>query len=443
MLRNQQLPLLSQRSIKEKKDFYNEHYEKSIHQTVGRLNADNIHNPPHYQTQANGYQLFHEKKEFPLYYGEKLPELKVAYETWGKLNKDRSNTVLLFTGLSATSHAKSNDGNPEDGWWENFIAPGSAIDPEKYFIICMNHIGGCYGSIGPSSTDCKTNRPFGSRFPMLNVRDFVESQFRVLDHLGISKVHAVIGSSLGGMCSMMATKMYPDRINRAVTISACGKSHPSSIALRHLARQSIVTDNDWQNGDYYNTGRWPEKGMKLAREIASMTYRSGPEWEIRFGTKKTKSFDGTGPKMNELSFQIEQYLKYQGEKFCTKYDPNSLIIISKAMDLFSLSEDSTKSLDASCCEIKCPILVIGVNSDILFPVTQQRELADCLTASGNTFVTYYEVDSMYGHDTFLLDINCVGTAVKGFLDTKLEARRRRRRSSIHRQHNSNSNEQSE
>ncbi|PVD21553.1 hypothetical protein C0Q70_17351 [Pomacea canaliculata] len=367
---------------------------------------------PEYDNITKGYKLFVDNKPFYLKYNEGvLPELNVAYETWGTLNEDRSNAVIIHAGLSASSHAKSHVDNPKPGWWEKFVGPGRAVDTSKYFVICTNNLGGCYGTSGPSTINPLTNKPFATTFPILSVDDMVNAQFRLLDHLGIEKLYASVGSSLGGMLSLMTAALHPDRVERVVSISSCGQSHPSSIALRYLQRKCIMCDPNWNRGHYYG-GTFPKIGMKLAREIATMTYRSGPEWDERFGRKRISEED---PSLCP-TFLIESYLEHQGESFSTKFDPNSLLYISKAMDMFDVAE-GFPSLEAGLARIKCPIMVIGVQTDILFPIWQQRELSATLQKAGNNAVTYYELNSIYGHDTFLLDLNGVGAGVKGFLET--------------------------
>uniref|UniRef100_H2YKH9 AB hydrolase-1 domain-containing protein n=2 Tax=Ciona savignyi TaxID=51511 RepID=H2YKH9_CIOSA len=367
---------------------------------------------PTYHKVDGGYKVYHHKQAFYFFYNEGvLPEIEVAYETWGELNKDASNAVLLFTGLSASSHAASQKDNQKPGWWEKFIGPGRPLDTNKFYVICANQLGGCYGTTGPSSKNPLNGEHYGTHFPMVSIKDMVEAQMHLLNHLGIEKVYAAVGSSLGGMCSVAMSSLYPDRVARVVSISACAKTHPTSIALRYLQRRSIMEDPNWNVGHYY-TGTYPLQGMKLAREIATLTYRSGVEWEKRFGRLK---LPGEEPSLCH-NFEIEQYIEYQGLQFATKFDPNSLLYISKAMDLFDIDEFYNENA-VGLARIKCPTLVMGASTDLLFPVTQQRDLAQGLKRSGNGNVTYYELNSIYGHDTFLLDLNSVGTAVKGFLET--------------------------
>lgn len=408
-------------------------------------------------------------------WGGTLREFDIAYETWGSLNQDKSNVILLHTGLSASSHAHSTEINPQPGWWEKFIGPGCALDTDKYFVLCTNVLGGCYGSTGPSSIDPADGQNYATRFPILTIDDMVRAQFRLLDHLGIEKLYASVGSSMGGMLSLAAGVLFPDRVARIASISGCARSHPYSIAMRHTQRQVLMMDPNWNRGFYY--GRVPpHHGMKLAREIATVTYRSGPEWEQRFGRRRA---DPSKPPALCPDFLIETYLDHAGEKFNLTYDANSLLYVSKAMDLFDLgrenrvrtlerraerekqlksAEDSSIGFDASCSltlpelpyeeqpgqseerevnpqEVLSakppadlvaglaplrdhPTLVMGVASDILFPAWQQREIANTLRYAGNKNVTYGELSekqSMFGHDTFLLDLENIGKAVHDFL----------------------------
>lgn len=368
---------------------------------------------PDYDKITTGYKTFNSKEPFYVKHNKGvLPELQVAYETWGELNVDKSNAVMIHAGLSASSHAKSHVDNPRPGWWEKFVGPGCAVDTSKFFVICCNNLGGCYGTSGPSSINPLTGQKYATTFPVISVEDMVRSQLKVMDSLGIDKLHASVGSSLGGMLSLTFAALSPQRVGRIVSISACGQSHPSSIAVRYLQRKCIMCDPNWNKGHYYE-GPYPKTGMKLAREIATMTYRSGPEWDERFGRKRISD----DPPSLCPTFVIENYLEHQGETFSTKFDPNSLLYISKAMDMFDIAE-GYPTLEEGLQRITCPVMVIGVQTDILFPIWQQRELSEKLQKSGNTAVTYYELNSIYGHDTFLLDLNGVGAGVKGFLETR-------------------------
>ncbi|KAG9287715.1 hypothetical protein G9A89_004118 [Geosiphon pyriformis] len=433
---------------------------------------------PTYENVVTGYLHFHHTKPFLCDHGGVLPQLDIAYETWGKINEQKDNAILLHTGLSASSHAKSHEKNVKDGWWEKFIGPGLSIDTNKFFVICTNVIGGCYGSTGPWSIDPSDQERYATRFPILTIFDMVRAQFLLLNHLGISQLYASIGSSMGGMQSLAAAYLFPNRIKRLISISACARSHPYSIATRHTQRQVLMADPNWNKGFYYN-GIPPHIGMKLAREIATISYRSGPEWEQRFGRKRAQ--ENQSPALCP-DFLIETYLDHQGERWCLQYDPNSLLYISKAMDLFDMSASTLdeikrqrelrikenqlgpstepeqcslkvkskpkeqksslsqyptlnppkkhisslsktsmndlKDLIQGLSVIQIPTLILGVQSDILFPCWQQKEIAECLKMGGNKNVTYYELDSMYGHDTFLIDLTNIGSAVKGHLELR-------------------------
>ena len=410
---------------------------------------------PNYDKIVSGYSTFRfgplaNSDAFKLQLGGSLSTFNLAYETWGELNSNKDNVVLIHTGLSASSHAKAHSLNTRHGWWESFIGPGKSIDTDKFFVVCTNVLGGCYGSTGPMSVDPDSGKQFGTRFPIVTIVDMVRAQFKLLDALGIDRLHASVGSSMGGMQSLAAAALFPERVRRLITISAAARSHPYSIAMRYAQRQVLMSDPNWKRGDYYS-GTFPHNGMKLARQIGTITYRSGPEWEQRFGRKRS---DSNATPSFCADFLVETYLDHQSERFVLTYDPNSLLYISKAMDMFDMSDlqatrfrnlkSSKPELDATPLSssnqleetqsnqddaytdlkalveglrpIQMPTLVIGVQSDILFPVWQQKEIADCLKRAGNKNVSYFELDALYGHDTFLIDEVNVGSAIKGHLE---------------------------
>lgn len=430
---------------------------------------------PVYSRVQSGFKKYYSDSPLFLDYGGFLPEFEIAYEQWGSLNSQRSNAILLHTGLSASSHAKSQPENTKPGWWEKFIGPGLPLDTDKYFVVCTNVIGGCYGSTGPSSIDPSDGKHYATRFPILSVNDMVRAQERFMrEHFGINKLYASVGSSMGGMQSLAYAQEFPDRVEKIVSVSGCARSHPYSIAMRHAQRQVLMADPNWKRGFYYDSIP-PHVGMKLSREIATVTYRSGPEWEIRFGRERA---DPDQKPVLCPDFLVETYLDHQGNKFSLEYDPNSLLYISKAMDLFDLgnanrSSASKKRLEAeqrydteeyeefaaSCATTSVPkenytvkpktktitkeesdndllhglksfadkeVLVVGVKSDILFPHWQQLEIAQMLKKGNKQFfggdasniqhVELGEDISMFGHDTFLLDLEHVGGPVKRFLN---------------------------
>ena len=379
--------------------------------------------------------------------------LELAYETWGD---KRNPTLLLFTGLSASSHAKSNDLNSKVGWWEKFIGANRPLDTNKFHIVCANYLGGCFGSTGPSSFI--QGKRYATNFPIITIFDQVRAQMQLLKHLKVDhNIHACIGPSKGGMAALACAAMYP-QVKSIICISSCIATHPYAIGLRSAQRQILSKDPNWNNGDYYD-GVFPSNGMKLARMVATIGYRSGPEWELRYGRSRRVESVGTNPTLVEPEFLIETYLDYQGTKYSEGYDPNSLLYLSKSMDLFDISsiyhpnesirqelvrkDPSIPPTQPQFCAsfkerqdaswhtnedymvkalsfINQPALILGVKTDILFPIEQQRELAKKLKKSGNKYVTYYEIDSLYGHDTFLLDLNSIGAAVKGFLEARTE-----------------------
>lgn len=364
---------------------------------------------PVYDRIVSGYKTFRSEVEFPCEWGGRLPAFELAYETWGELSAARDNAILLHTGLSASSHAKSQPENEADGWWEKFIGPGLAIDTDHFFVICTNLLGGCYGSTGPASINPASGEPYATDFPIVSVADMIRAQLRLLDSLGIQRLHASVGASLGGMQSLMLAAIAPERVDRLISISATLRSYPPSIAMRFVQRQAVMADPDWLEGRYYGK-TFPHRGQKVAREMGTITYRSSPEWLDRFDDRRREH-----PPRLGADFEIEHYLEHQGEKFCTQYDANSYLYISKAMDLFDLmrhDEAGRPGYGAVCA----PALVIGVTSDILFPVWQQREIADCLKKNGCE-TRYVELDSPYGHDTFLIEIERVGAPVKEHLET--------------------------
>ncbi|KAF8339212.1 Alpha/Beta hydrolase protein [Cantharellus anzutake] len=415
--------------------------------------------PPYARPNPTSYRIYHHSEPFPLIYSRTpFPEFDIAYETWGELSPAKDNAILLHTGLSASSHAASTSLNPASGWWEKFVGQGKALDTDQFFVICTNVLGGCYGSTGPSSINphsAEDGAPYGTNFPVLSIFDIARAQFHLLDHFGIKKLYASVGSSMGGMTSLATAWLHPDRVGKIVSISGTARSSPSAIAMRFAQRSVLMADPNWKNGFYYDDLP-PHTGMKLARQIATITYRSGPEWEQRFGRKlrelpPDQHHEPGHPRTPALcsDFLIETYLDHQGEQFCLKYDANSLIYISKAMDLFDMTLPAIQSLGLSPPATpsssspglpplrslhtstppphlsdlseglsplsKTPTLILGVQSDILFPVEQQRELADALRMAGNDRVVYYELGGVWGHDTFLIDVANVGGAIRGFL----------------------------
>ncbi|KAI9333562.1 homoserine O-acetyltransferase [Obelidium mucronatum] len=409
------------------------------------------------------YQLYSHEKPFKLHLGGVLPRFEIAYESWGQLNERKDNVILLTTGLSASSHAKSHFGNRKDGWWEKFIGPGLPLDTNKFHIICTNVIGGCYGSTGPSSIDPIASEKEGRQvryavnFPMVTLWDMVRAQFRMLDYMGVDRVHAVVGSSMGGMLSLAAASLFPDRVGRIISISGCARTHPYSIALRHAQRQVLMSDPDWMGGKYYDHGVIPAKGLSSGNCALVAKERIQNQSQVLKTDFQIESYLQASGKIESKQWvDFVDRIKKQGNKWVGQYDANSLIYISRAMDMFDMTERPltdpndiqtapqpevkklsareeaqlmeektvtdymhTAHLSKGMSTIQCPSLVIGVKSDFLIPSWQQKEIATCLKAAGNTMVTHFEIDGVFGHDTFLLDFTNVGSAVKGHLEIEL------------------------
>ncbi len=339
--------------------------------------------------------------------------MTLAYETYGELNQHRSNAILMLHALSGDSHAAgryvATDRKP--GWWDNVIGPGKAFDTDKYFVICSNVIGGCQGSTGPSSINPATGKPYGLSFPMITIKDMVDTQAKLLDYLGIDKLFAVAGGSMGGMQALQWAASYPERVELSIPIATTAKSSPQGIAFSEVGRVAIMSDPDFNGGDYYGKNI-PKSGLSLARMIGHITYLSDESMHIKFGRalrgKNKPSFDFG------VDFEVESYLHYQGDTFVDRFDANSYLYITKAIDFFDLSSESG-SLAETFRGIDTRFLIIAFSSDWLYPIYQSKEIVRALMVNGID-VTYCEIDSKYGHDAFLLDEGEMSTVIKNYLD---------------------------
>ena len=329
--------------------------------------------------------------------GKKLGPVTIAYETYGELNESRDNAVMVLHALSGDAHAA---GFPKEdkkpGWWNDMIGPGKAFDTEKYFIICSNVIGGCKGSTGPSSLNEKTGKPYGLDFPIITISDMVNAQKYLLDHLGIDKLLCVVGGSMGGMQVLQWVASYPERILSAIPIATALKHSPQQIALNEVGRQAVMSDPDWRGGDYYGRSQ-PERGLALARMIGHITYMSDESMENKFSRKlKNGGYNFSF----KPEFEVEGYLHYRGDSFVKRFDANSYLYITKALDYFDLSSiDRFLPADS---KIDTRFLVIAFKSDWLYPSYQSREIVRMLKTR-RMDVTYCEINSNYGHDAFLLE----------------------------------------
>ncbi len=337
-----------------------------------------------------------------MYRGGSLQTPTIAYETWGRLDNDRGNAVLIFTGLSPSAHAASCEDDPSPGWWEEIIGPGRPIDTSRFFVICVNSLGSCFGSTGPASIDPATGKLYRLSFPVLSLEDVARGGFEVLRHLGIERLHALVGPSMGGMSSLAFEMQFPGRAQRMVLMSTGPRALPFSIAMRSLQREMIRRDPEWQEGNY-PISSVPLTGMRLARKLGMITYRSAEEWRLRFGRERVPA-EHTGGDPFGMLFEVESYLEHHANKFTGQFDPNCYLHLSRASDLFDVA-DHGASVEAALRNVQAKqSLVVGVTTDFLFPIYQQRELADGLSGGGRD-VEFVELDSLQGHDSFLVDMD--------------------------------------
>jgi len=348
---------------------------------------------------------------FAMHRGGYLESPTIAYETWGTLDTERSNAVLVFTGLSPSAHAASSPGNPAAGWWEDMIGPGLPLDTERFFVICVNSLGSCFGSTGPASINPATGQRYRLDFPVLTLEDVAEGGYQVVRALGIEKLYATVGCSMGGMSGLGFCVRHPGMSRAFVSISSATRALPFSIAVRSLQRELIRRDPKWRGGNY-DPADPPITGQKLARKLGMMTYRSAEEWEHRFGRERI-SAERTADDMFSGDFSVEFYLEYQAGKFAGDFDPNCYLYLSRASDLFDLAEHGG-SMESGFAKLRLErALVIGVRTDILFPIHQQQELAEGL----RRFVDHVEfsrLDCVKGHDSFLVDMDAFRPVISRF-----------------------------
>lgn len=342
--------------------------------------------------------------------GGKLKNVQLAYETYGRLNPDKSNAILICHALTGDAHAAGlHEGESKPGWWDILIGPGKTIDTNRYFVICSNVLGGCKGSTGPSSIDPDTGRQYGKDFPFITIGDMVNVQKELVDHLGISKLFAVIGGSMGGVQVLQWAVSYPEYVTKAIAIATTAHSSPQQIAFNEVARIAILSDPKWNNGDYYS-GQAPIHGLALARMIGHITYLSDTSMHQKFGRKlqDKKEYDyDLG-----FDFEVESYLHYQGQSFTKRFDANSYLYITKALDYFDLSTNG--SLIEGMKNATAKFLIVAVSSDWLYPPYQSREIVSALSAN-DIDVTYREIESGYGHDAFLLEHGQLAYIIGHFL----------------------------
>jgi homoserine O-acetyltransferase len=335
----------------------------------------------------------------------------IAYETWGELDAARRNAVLIFTGLSPSAHAASCNDDPTPGWWEEIIGPGKPIDTRRFFVVCVNSLGSCFGSTGPASIDPLTGKLYRLRFPVLSLEDVARAGYETLQHLRVEHLHAVVGPSMGGMTALAFEMLFPGMSDSIALMSSGPRSLPFAIALRSLQREMIRKDPEWRNGDY-PVDAPPLTGMRLARKLGMITYRSAEEWRLRFGRERAAAEHIAGDPFG-INFEVESYLEHHANKFIGQFDPNCYLYLSRASDLFDIA-DHGASVAGSLQKVQAGrALIIGVTTDFLFPVHQQHELAKGLAGHGRQ-VEFVELDSLQGHDSFLVDMDSYRPVIAEF-----------------------------
>lgn len=346
--------------------------------------------------------------------GGYIPEIELACETWGELNSAGDNAVLIVHALTGDSHAagKPSEEYKRGGWWDPMVGPGRPIDTDRYFVICSNVLGGCSGSTGPASLDPDSERPYGMRFPLVTIRDMVRAQRRLLETLGVSRLALVIGGSIGGQQALEWAVEFPGFAEKVVPIAATGALGPQGLGMSEIGRRAIMADPNWQGGDYYGTGRSPDEGLAIARMAGMMTYQSAQgQWE-RFG-RRPATRPALCPEFGGR-FDIESYLHYQGRDLVDRFDANSYLYLSRAMDLYDVAA-GYESEEEAYSRIESEMLFVGISSDWLFPASEVRETAEKARSAGAE-AHYTEIDSLNGHDSFLKDWAELQRALKPFLD---------------------------
>ncbi|MFO8017839.1 MAG: homoserine O-acetyltransferase [Promethearchaeia archaeon] len=356
-------------------------------------------------------KYFYSEKEFGLESSQILPNFRLAYETYGVLNKSKTNAILIFHALSGSSHVYSDD-TEIGGWWDEVVGPNLPIDTNKYFVICANMLGSCYGSTGPASTNSKTKKPYGLEFPIITIHDMVKANKLLIDHLGIESLLAVVGGSMGGMQALDWAISYPKITYAVIPIATAAYATTFNIAFNEVQRQAIFSDPNWNQGNYYDNHSPPNQGLRLARQIGHITYLSEESMKEKFGRDLRHN-----PKLVfqfTEEFEVESYLQYKGSSFTKRFDANSYLYLTKAIDYFDIRENGNLAHPLSNLET-IQFLVISFTSDWLYPTTQAREIVCALKANGIK-TSFVEIDYNYGHDSFLLDCKDFKVILSNFLE---------------------------
>lgn len=358
-------------------------------------------------------QTFALSSPFPMKRGGQLRDAVLAYETWGELNAERSNAILILTGLSPGAHAASNPADPSAGWWEEMLGPGKPIDTRRWHVICVNTLGSCKGSTGPASINPATGQAYRLDFPELSLEDAANAAAELVCSLGIERLACLIGNSMGGMTALAYLSQHPGSVRSHISISTAAHAQPFAIAIRSLQREAIRLDPNFRLG-HYDDAHYPETGMSIARKLGVITYRSAMEWVGRFARIRLDS-DQRDAEPFAVEFQVESYLAGHAARFVRSFDPNCYLYLSRASDWFDMAEHGDGQIATALARIRLErALVLGVSTDILFPLTQQEEIANGLRVGGAE-VEFVALDSPQGHDAFLVDIQGFGGAIAPFL----------------------------
>lgn len=360
------------------------------------------------RVQAHTVRLFDESHPYQFESGVLLAPVDVAYETYGTLNRGGTNAVLICHALTGNAHAAGTSPDGQPGWWDGIVGEGRAFDPAKHFIVCSNFLGSCYGTTGPTSINPRTGKAYGAAFPQMTVRDMVRVQRELLKRLGVRRLKAVIGGSLGGMQVLEWGLTYPEMVDAIIPIATAAQHSAWCIGLNEVARLGILTDPAWNDGQYTEQ---PARGLALARMIAMITYRSRESFEKKFGQARQEEQVGRGvfSELSPAGFQIESYLRYQGEKLVDRFDAATYVAITRAMDLHDVAK-GRGSLAEALGLVRAKTLCIGISSDVLYPAEEQKKIAALIPGA-----TYQEIESPYGHDAFLIEFERLNRLIKEFL----------------------------
>jgi homoserine O-acetyltransferase len=368
----------------------------------------------------------HFSAPLPLRSGASIADYTLVYETYGTLNADRSNAVLICHALNASHHVAGiyagEAGARNVGWWDNMVGSGKPVDTDRFFVIGVNNLGSCFGSTGPMHINAATGKPYGAAFPVVTVEDWVKAQARLADALGIERFAAVMGGSLGGMQALAWSTMYPQRVDHSIVIAATPKLSAQNIAFNDVARQAILTDPDYHGGNYYEHGVVPKRGLRVARMVGHITYLSNADMAEKFGRELR---NGDYQFSFGIDFEIESYLRYQGEKFSEYFDANTYLLITKALDYFDPARDHDGDLTRALAGTQAEFLLVSFSTDWRFAPTCSREIVQALV-NNKRKVTYAEIDAPHGHDAFLLDDSRYMNVVRSYYNNIWEKIERNR-----------------